>query len=836
LAGDELENVTAETLIATGYYRLGIWDDEPADRPLARYDVLDGIVGTTGQVMLGMSMNCVRCHDHKKDPIPHRDYYRMLAFFQGVSDMNVNNLKKVATAEERAAFAVAQRERHAQEGKLYAEIYQMQQQLKQELARRGEGDGESVSAADLVDLQYRFYRDTWDKLPDFDAIKFEAQGPVVDNVITLDPASRQEAIGLVFEGKLKVPSAGEYTFDVDSTEGVRVVVADSRVIDRPGRGTHRVEGKVTLAAGLAPIRVEFFNVDKKPRLVLGWKSSTMPRRSLSERTGDVPGRALLADSRVKGQLWSYVTKKPEEGWQKPGFDDGTWQRGEGGFGQAGTPGAVVRTAWKSSDIWLRAAFRVDNARAKLPKHLALSVHHDEDLEVYLNGHLIYAAKGFLTQYTRHGLGADAVQHLAEGENVLAVHCHQTGGGQYIDVGLEDGRASASLDDLVKRYGETVWGAERAKHYASLVARLDESRKAKGPEAGMDVMCVEERGSEPTHVLLRGNPGAKGEKVEPGAPEVLGGVSFAALTSSVKSLEQPPKSGTSGRRLTLAHWITSHDNPLTARVFMNRVWQHHFGRGIVPTPNDFGQLGESPTHPELLDWLASELIDGGWKLKRIHKLLMLTSAYQMSSRGDEVALDKDPANHLWWRFPMRRLAAEEVRDSMLAVSGQLNLKSGGPSIYPPIPKEVLAGQSRPGAGWGRSPPEEAARRSVYIHLKRSLLVPILETYDVADTDSSCPVRYTTTVASQALGMINGEFANEQAALFAQRLRREAAGDVPGQVRRAVRLTTGRSPSDDEVRADVEFIAKLQAEQGLTADAALVQYCLLALNTNAFLYLD
>src|SRR5262249_20159198 len=153
------------------------------------------------------------------------------------------------------------------------------------------------------------------------------------------------------------------------------------------------------------------------------------------------------------------------------------------------------------------------------------------------------------------------------------------------------------------------------------------------------------------------------------------------------------------------------------------------------------------------------------------LLMLSSAYRMSAAGSEAGLRADPGNALFWRFNPRRLAAEEVRDSVLAVSGRLSLRRGGPSVYPPLPREVLAGQSVPGQGWGRATPEEASRRSVYVHVKRSLLVPILSQHDQADTDSSCPVRYTTTVPTQALGMLNGQFTNEQAGFLAERLRRE-----------------------------------------------------------------
>jgi hypothetical protein len=287
---------------------------------------------------------------------------------------------------------------------------------------------------------------------------------------------------------------------------------------------------------------------------------------------------------------------------------------------------------------------------------------------------------------------------------------------------------------------------------------------------------------------------------------------------------------------LADWVTYPENPLTARVLVNRLWQHHFGRGIVATTNDFGKFGTAPTHPELLDWLASECLHDQWDLKRMHRLLMTSNAYRMSARSDAKGLRLDPGNSLFGRFGMRRLTAEEVRDSLLAVSGRLNSKMAGPSIFPPISKEVLAGQSRPGEHWGKSPPDEAARRSVYASIKRSLLVPILSQHDQADTDSSCPVRYTTTVPTQALGMLNGDFTNEQAAAFAQRLEREAPGDLDGQIVRAVRLTTGRMPAADEVRRDREFVQGIRDRENLDPPTALRLYCLMMLNTNEFFYLD
>jgi hypothetical protein len=357
----------------------------------------------------------------------------------------------------------------------------------------------------------------------------------------------------------------------------------------------------------------------------------------------------------------------------------------------------------------------------------------------------------------------------------------------------------------------------------LTGRKAQRVRPQGSGPALDVLAVSERESAPTYVLLRGNPRAQGDRVEAGFPEVL------ARGPREKA---PPQQG----RLALANWLTDADNPLTARVLVNRLWQHHFGRGIVSTPNDFGKLGEPPTHPELLDWLASEFVAGGWRVKRMHRLLMTSSAYRMSVRGTERALRLDPANTQFWRFNLRRLSAEEVRDSMLSVSGRLNLKMGGPSVYPPIPREVLAGQSRPGAGWKTSPPDEAARRSVYIHVKRSLLVPLLAQFDLADTDSSCPVRFTTTVSTQALGLLNGEFSGEQAAAFARRLAREAPAGLEAQVRRAIRLTTGRVPAAEEVADDVAFVHRLRRTESLGEDEALRFYCLMLLNANVFIFLE
>jgi hypothetical protein len=209
---------------------------------------------------------------------------------------------------------------------------------------------------------------------------------------------------------------------------------------------------------------------------------------------------------------------------------------------------------------------------------------------------------------------------------------------------------------------------------------------------------------------------------------------------------------------------------------------------------------------------------------------------MASVGGSDAADRDPANTWFWRFNPRRLCAEEIRDALHATSGQLNLRMHGPSIYAEIDKAVLHGQSQPGAGWGKSPPDERARRSLYIHVKRSLITPLLAGFDFADTDMSCPVRFTSIQPTQALTMLNGRFAREAAAAFASRLRTEAGSDRREQVTRALWLALCRSPAATDVDRGMRLMETLERDHGVDADDALVQFCLMVLNLNEFMFVD
>ncbi len=544
IAGDELPEVTSESIIATGYQRLGIWDDEPADPDQAYYDGLDDVVSTTSSVFLGITVGCARCHDHKIDPIPQRDYYRMMAFFHNTlnnirqgkfkkSPYTLNTLRVIADEAEKARHE-EQKQRHEAELKRLEKIFKAYEK--------------------------------------------------------------------------------------------------------------------TIAAS-------FSNPEKED--------------AQDRRTREALYKSKRAEVLDESQLEAYVKAKDSHANLK---------------------------------------------RKQLPR------------------------------------------------------------------------------------------------LTSALSMQENGRQA--PD---------------THLLVRGNAHAKGELVRPGYPSVLG-FRDPIIPPAPEGVQS------SGRRLVLANWMTSPENPLTARVIANRIWYYHFGRGIVRSPSNFGQNGEQPTHPELLDHLAATMIQQGWSLKEFHKTLMLSKTYQMSSAGQEEALAKDPTNDLFWRFEMRRLTAEEVRDSIVNVTGKLNPKMGGPSIYTDIPAEVRATASRPDHAWGHSPEEERMRRSVYVYVKRSLHEPMLKAFDSADTDSTCAVRFATTVPTQSLTMLNSQFVNEQAAAFADRLRREAGTDREAQVALGLSLVTNRQATEQEIKDGVAMLDDLRKTADLSEAAALDRFCLLALNLNEFVYLD
>ena len=561
LAGDEMPDANADTLTATGFYRLGPWDDEPADPKEDRYDQLDDILSTTSQAFLGLTLGCARCHDHKFEPLTQSDYYRMVAIFSGL-----------------------QRPRNG---------------------------------------------------------RTELDLPI---------------------GK---------RLDVDAA------IARDRLVE-------------ALTQQLAELR----NTHRKE--VLESKPS-----------------ALTAE----------------------------------------------------------------------------------------------AITAFLTEPAKRD---EAQKKLVEKQAAL----------------LDEVIDAAAPSDAKERIG-------------SLKEKITQARSLT-PDLPRAYYMVEPEPAAPTtHLLIRGKAANLGSEVTPGMPAVL---------AESQPVFPAPK-GSSLRRLTLAQWIANPENPLTARVIVNRVWQHHFGEGLVRTPSDFGRMGERPTHPELLDWLSHWFVQEGWSLKKLHRLILTSNSYRMAKSWNPKYGAEDPENRMLWRVSPRRLEVEAVWDSALTVSGQLNPQMYGPSMYPFVPEAALQGHSDPDKIWKLFDEKDASRRAIYAFIKRSMLVPLFEVLDFCDTARTAASRQVTSVAPQALSLLNGDFINRQSRYFAERLEKEA-GPSPGkQIEQAYLLALCRPVT---AREKTEMLAFLEREakqrvgeysgassathQAKARREALQQMCRVIFNLNEFAYAD
>ena len=411
--------------------------------------------------------------------------------------------------------------------------------------------------------------------------------------------------------------------------------------------------------------------------------------------------------------------------------------------------------------------------------------------------------------------------------------------------LADGYASRASDPAA-RFQELTVGDLSAELGRSSSRTFTESEKERHRELSAKVSVIQNRlsrwkpvalsvvnvpgppngpGIPLTHVLIGGDYRQRGEAVEPGFPSAITGNLEPAVLETDRYRQFP----TRGRRMTLAKWITSPDNPLAARVMVNRIWQHHFGQGIVETPSDFGKNGARPTHPELLDWLALKFVEEKWSVKAMHRLMLLSSAYRQSSENPAMNDNQaDPDNRLLWRFNRRRLEAEAIRDSILFVSGRLSPARGGPSVFPPLPADLadFARYGRTGGEmWEASETEEDnRRRSIYSFQRRSLPLPMMASFDAPVFSESCERRSSTTTPLQALSMMNGDLVSEESIHLANRVAKQAGPDRSGQIALAFEIALNRPPKPDEV----ERFSRL--------GGSLDGICRVLLNSNEFLYIE
>lgn len=755
LAGDELPDRDYSTLVATGYYRLGMWDDEVPDLQQALADDMDGIVDVTARTFLGIGLGCARCHDHKGDPIPQKDYYRFAAFFAGVkpykaspfNSIEADNVLRMVRKDfghadpetERAAYA-------AQRAETIAGL---------DAIERAAGLAAGATQGQIVD------RAPADGLVAWFAFEDE-RGAIARNSVAAPSATTPDA---------KVRDAG---FGADGRFGHAFTfdAGDDRVeVRRPVQDDFTVSFwfKTTDVGG---------GSDSDRRWFLG--------KGLVD--GEVPG--IVRDWGVSLVANGYVSAgsgAPETFISSgPGYNDGAWHHVS--FTRSRASGEIA--------LW------VDGVRtdAKTGSKDAL-----DSPDVIAIGTMKPDAHPFAgtideVRFYSRVLDADELRSIATGLSPAAA--------------AERVLAAGDPKTLAK------WKLLRQ----ALVEMTPPDWK------GETVLAVrEESAPRESHVMIRGSPHALGEAVEPAVPLIA--ARFAPELPVARPHEE-----SSGRRLALARWIADRRNALALRTLANRLWQHHFGIGICPTSNDLGKFGESPTNPQLLDYLAAQVVEQGWSLKKMHRLMMTSAAYRMSSVPGADALAKDAGNELLSRYRMRRLTAEELRDGMLAAAGTLSTEMGGPGVRPPMPAEVLATSSRPDEVWAVTPERTWTRRSLYIHLKRSLQHPLLSVFDLADVDGACPVRFATVQPTQALSMINGALTNGIAADLARRVARERPGDLRAQLAYARQLTAGHAPEAVELSEAEAFIAELRTRDKMSEEQALSAYCLVLFNLNEFLAID
>ena len=414
---------------------------------------------------------------------------------------------------------------------------------------------------------------------------------------------------------------------------------------------------------------------------------------------------------------------------------------------------------------------------------------------------------------------------------------------------EQKQLAADAEPLIKVHWEEILEAlnptDRVKRLA-IREQLHELDAQMPPPTAAAWAIETGKEEQKTFVLKRGDPHRKSGAVVAAFPRVL-----AAAPGEPKT------------RLELAKWVTNPDNPLTARVMVNRLWQMHFGRGIVASPNDFGTRGDRPTHPELLDWLASELVSPAnaqpWSLKHLHRLMVLSSTYRQAAVASH-GVKADPENKLLWRMNLRRLEAEAMRDCALATAGTLNRDLGGPSVKVPLEPEVydlIFTEAEPDGLWPVTPDaKQHTRRSVYLFNKRNVRLPMFEAFDQPDTLNSCACRPVSTFAPQALILMNGPFVQDQGKALAVRLAKDVGLEPDRQVEALYRAAFGRSPRGDEKQLALAFLAeqvppirdrlKARLPIGINASElpaggdvaqvrALADLCVVVFNTNEFVYI-
>jgi hypothetical protein len=724
LAGDLLLPDQIDGVAATGFLVAGPYPGQITAKTVERirYDQIDDMLMTIGGSMLGLTLGCVRCHEHKFDPIPHQDYYALAASLARTVH-GARSLDADPAATQRAL------EKHQ------AEHAPLQAALKAYAAK---------------DLAKRF--ETWSKAE-------LAKQPEAPRWQSLEPVTLEAERSYLKELADGVIAHDGLTGPVRRARGrVQRTAAGGEEHYRFTFHTHQ--------KNLTSLRLDAFTDKALPQRGPGLNADgsfqlaeiTLTARPLDSTAKDAPVavklKPVFAAFEDKNQpLANAVDGKPQTAW-------------------------VVKATAKKDNA---AIFEFDTPIAGFANGTELVVEMKfRDLGI---GRLRMSVSVEPNPAT--WAGNISTQHFSELRAIAALK-------QQPEVVRES---------LVRWFAP--FDTETAKVFKAV-----HDHAFKAPRPSLSEVYTTVAGGQDVFLLRRGEVDNKAGKADPGYVQVLW-----RATSPARPAATPP----TDPRLSLANWMTDVERgagPLLARVIANRVWQHHFGKGIVATPNDFGVQGEKPTHPELLEFLAGELLRGGWKLKPLHRMIMLSDTYQQSHEVDAGNLKIDPDNRLLWHFRPRRLEAETIRDALLAVSGTLDPKMYGPSVL-----------------------DNAPRRSVYLRVKRSELIPIMTMFDAPEPTQSIGERSVTTVPTQALAMMNSPFVRQQAERLAERIRTPKDAPLATAIERGYRTAFSRAPTKEEQGRMLAFVEKQRGAGGAPGESkALVEFCHVLLCLNEFVYVD
>ena len=701
IAGDLINASRSNGTAATGFLVGGPWDEVGVSQANAtarlrvREEEMEEMVGTVSQTFLGLTVNCARCHDHKFDPIPQTDYYRMKSALEGVHP----GVRSTITPQQLArANSIREQIRDAQE------------------------------QIDHIELAAK------------SRIK---QGNVV-------AAGHETAIPMA-----------QWTFDIDAK--------DSRgALNGTLVGGARVErGRLILNGDGSFMRSSLLTRDLREKTLEAW--IYLPNRAQR-------GGAAISIQSPDGTQFDAIVFGERE--------PGKWIAGSETFQRTHDLVASIESAPESALIQVAVVYSADNS-----------------IKVYRNG-APYAAP-----YTPTGTNATLRTYGAGRAEVLLGMRHLGGGNAFLKCEIEEARLynhALTANEVASSYHsgpdtvpQSAIDAALTKDERQQLTVLSSSNASLKKQLDSETAAVECYAAAPTQpaptALLK-----RGDVLSPAQLVSAGGLS--CVVGPASNWDLSPDAPEAQRRLHLANWIADPANPLTSRVIVNRIWHYHFGRGIVASPNDFGYNGERPSHPELLDWLASEFLKRGGCIKQLTRLILLSSTYRESSRFSVSAAGKDADDRMLWRYPLRRLDGEAIRDSILSISGQLNQQRGGPSFQPFT--EVVDNAHMYTLKDTDTP--EYNRRSMYRMSVQSAKSPLLETLDCPDPSTKAPRRNTTTTPLQALELMNSSFVLRQAKYFAARVKKEAGSDVGREVNRAYVLALGRAPTVTEGARSAELV--------------------------------